>query len=262
MNWKNLSKRLNILSLAAGLTLTVLNIGYFYLTPKKTTAEITKMDLESTLLKNKLNELKPKYDVYFVEMSFSAYNSVMMKGADIDNKPSFYKFSIHSNEIHNQVLKDDLGEAFVKIKHYGLTKKNYIGSDVVVLAIQQTGGHVAKNVRLVSDKIDIPSSRSLDIFADNDIFKENLEKSLEINKGSQVTIQLGDMNSGSGILVPLFIRSRFSSKTNMIGLVTNTLYVPRKILFVDEFDGKETVISVRKMLDHGLIISADVVIRG
>lgn len=257
-----------IISLTIGIVLTGLNVFFYPINVTKTKVETEKIRAELDAVKSNLHSMKPEFDAYFIDMESLAFNT--LKDEDRKFWPGFWKFPKLQNEIFVQLQKlQTTGEEdptiFLAARKFGMSKRNFRRTSVEVLCINQIGKRIARNVRIVAYKMDIPDKDAIDVFQNTDIFDHELiQKRISDRNYEEVTVRIGDLDTGAGVLFPMFLWHVFiSQKTNTtLGMVRGVVYLPKRIIYTDDYLNKESTFDLRKILTPGLNIEGNIVIRG
>jgi hypothetical protein len=252
-----------------------------------TIATINKYRLESKKLKAELYETTPKFEVFFIDVDDMIFDHIISKRLFGDEKISIdivpiWKYPILKNEIYNNFIKDTdkfregktdwcVSEYYELIPLYGrkiVKRKNIMHHRrrVTLLVIQQLGKRIAENITIEMDYI-FPKA-FVNFHDDTDLQYTNEQLGRLENK----KIKLGTLNTGQGLLIPLFITDvlfyyqnghDFGKTPNQDWkLCKDIILKPISISYIDGFDNKEYKTEVRQMLSVPVAINAYMDARG
>lgn len=264
----------------AGIILAIITTFKFYVETKKLNIEIS--------------ETAPNFEIFFLDAREIVFSELISKTLLSQNENlnnlAIWRYPILKNEVYNIFLSDkakskDGAYNFLIAKFYSMLSPGarsvirinnitHYDRQVVLLVLQQNGKRKAQDVKLEVDYV-YPSTLQ-EIYEDSDLIDDYIDA--KIRKTVQLEtklIDLGSLNTGQGLLIPLFCRDIFHlhSKPQKYGIprdkpvhfwtVAASLFcIPKKIIYYDNFDNKKHEFDVRKMLKTPFSIFAEIEIRG
>jgi|GEM_PF-6477575 len=273
---KGITGWVGVISLIVGIVLSVGNIAIWRL-------QRDSYALDNSNKRAQLQEAKPRFDVTYASMPLSFYRQLIMSRHNAEAPLSgFLRYPILVNDVQKRILVNcedigDLSNAKAEWRnvaqsdsHNGSELKRVVSSkrfciassSVTCLAITQEGKRNAVRVRLDVDKIVLRGAEEL--YDDTDAVGL-----VHRGKCSNETLDLGSIDTGQGVIVPLFLtellgldRGMFLYPTDIIRMTRGTVYLPKTIRFTDPLTGEETAYSVRRMLSAPLLIESGIETRG
>jgi hypothetical protein len=270
-NIKHVVSLATAVSLCVGILLSGLNIWIW-----NRQGENLRLDTQKKMAE--VYETQPKFDVVYLDMTDSFYSSVVDRSESSDVKPcAFLKNPIFVNEIQTRYLRESGALSIEEwrilarkdkyfpsiIKADMLNSKCDVGARFVTcLAITQEGKRKAVQVELDVDRVALYGVASMYDASD-------LKSLQEHGVCSKKTLELGDLDTENGVIVPLALSEliyeyvpHVTDPANVERLARGIVYIPRLIRFTDPMTHETKTCPVRQMLSCPLYIDTGLQERG
>lgn len=235
-------------------------------------AQIAKSQLELRQASLAVYESEVKFEVFYIDakdFAFQQHHLEQKTGAN----HVFWQYPMLKNDVfHNIPSPDDKERQFPTAILPDEIRKQFqkpvwepLGSSVVLLVVRQIGKRMARDVRIEAEHVKPSRDRAVEVYVANDIKEKWIDDTMRrAGEVERVNIKLGDLDTGQGVLIPLFVIYSFNVEHNdfCCQVAMNSLYIPLRITFVDDFDGQSKDFDVRPMLETGIEFSAGVEGRG
>lgn len=127
---------------------------------------------------------------------------------------------------------------------------------VTCLILKQTGKRVANHVAVDVDRVEL--KEVAEMYDDTDIGTENVNSQLygSKNKVSKKNFIIESIDTGDGIIIPLYVCNYFANPDGGIGwrITSGVAYVPLMIRYRNGNEGPELQLPIRKVLEYPLNI--------
>lgn len=258
-------------STVAGLSLTILNLLFYFRTIAKQKIELEKGRAEVEKQRRELAVLQPRFSVFYVEIREDGWLDLKTELEDRGTKGGFWRFPVLRNEAFEVMASDkSVIEQELECSDQSTNQKLHSGAyanggrTTVCLVVEQTGKAYARNVNLATKKIAPPSGKCIEVFEADDL---NIWAEATTNLGGAVTLEdlrLGDINTGEGLLIPLLVRTHFheSEGSGWFSISSGSITVPLHLTYIDELDDVRKQYEIREMLNTSQQLTARVVTRG
>lgn len=218
--------------------------------------QIKKQSVDLDISKSELRQIEPVFEAYYLEIGSSAFisGSENRDWHPVNNEreaPSkFWKFPILKNDVYNDWIRLMEGDSGMKY--------------LVVLVLRQTGKLIARNVLLKTKYVVFSEKNPLNAYVAQDLATNWWHKQLYGKKFNdrEINIKLGDLDTGYGILIPLFVHRMEYESGGWNGSIIGSVYTPEKVQFKIDSKTKAQEFDIREILDKGFELTASITIRG
>ena len=233
--------------------------------------QIAKSQMEVRQASLALYESEVKFEVFYIdvtELAFQQYRIEQKNGAN----HVFWQYPMLQNDVFHSIPQDSEEIQFPAAilpdemrKHFRSSVWKPLSSQVVLLVVRQIGKRMARDVRIEAEHVTLGQKRAVEVFATSDIkegwIEDTMRRAGEVQRES---IKLGDLDTGQGLLIPLLVTYSFTIKGDEFccRVAMNSIYIPLRITFTDDFDKQPKEFDVRPMLGTGIEFSAGVTGRG
>lgn len=263
------------ISLFLGLMLTATNIIYIIKQQNKTSFEIEKIRSENEKINQELKQLEPSFKVQYVSMSEEIFNNLGKKNSEESdgfifwNSPVFEldkNFSIDSNNVNwkNQEFEEGVVDRELLIKEIkkGKISSNDMTREINCLVVVQDGKRRADDVEIEIDQISL--NKIIEIFDNSDLAMNYWENGIPESTGKTLkkNFRLGSFDPGNSLIIPLFYTYYLSSNAVSARVAQGSIYLPKKLFFLDPITGQRREYPIRKMLENSITINAYIKMRG
>jgi hypothetical protein len=264
-----MNDRNNKIILIAGIVLLFVGIIFFVYMSNRSKEEAGNTNKKIEALLKEIDTASPRFEIGYAEMSMEYFKNNLAKYET--GSRDFFTFPVYRNDITSRVKSDtpsvaiNLDKMIIKNKYLKdvqlLNKQHKLkqGSiNIICLIIKQVGKGEASNVSMKADKVLIRDIEDiydpLDI-GGNDFDEEGIRH--EWNKVEQEVFNIGKMETGKSMLIPICITNFFicteeGHDPSGWQLASNTAYVPISILYNTR--AGETTITVKDNLGKPIVI--------
>lgn len=239
--------------------------------------QIAKARLDVQQARSLLYESEVKFEAFYIDvtnLAFQAYRTEQEeKNGEQKNGNVFWQYPVLKNDVFRNIPPGDKEKQFSaailpvemqKQLRHSVWKPS--GSGVVLLVVRQTGKRMARDVRIEVEHVKLGQDRAVEVFAASDLKEEGWIENTMRSAGEvqRESIELGDLDTSHGLLIPLLVTYSFTIKgdESCCRVAMNSIYIPLRITFTDDFDKQRKEFDVRPMLGTGMELSADVIVRG
>ncbi|SDI13892.1 hypothetical protein ACRQ5D_09605 [Mucilaginibacter sp. P25] len=201
---------LALILIVAGCILIIGNL-YFYIARQKRYT-IKRQQLDS--LAKQLDTANAKFEIGYGEMSIASYNKMKIAAGQKDHSPLVYP--VMKNEIDDLITAGsyhpDYGISSTYLEQfttlYRQKKLKPMGTAVACLIIKQVGKGKAESVKLDINRLKLDEVSEM--FDPTDINKfTDPERAAKSFHSNSLQIDLGPMDTGEALLMPLYISNGF-----------------------------------------------------
>ncbi|BBL77513.1 hypothetical protein [Methylomagnum ishizawai] len=268
-----------ILAVGIGLLAVGILTSVFYPSPgtdKKLPSSQALESLRSSLSSyNQARNLgEPSFEATLIDIRLELYQAIASGGEASQSLPSasLLQYPVHKNDVAFRIEKDDpaIRPDYGKMRTtdyflHGFIKafkhKKYKSPNVwvVCLILKQNGKGQAGNVAVDMERVELKEVRELYDASFMGIHPEDdaLRGPFSVTKKEQVA--LGDMGSGSGVIIPLAITNVFIPINEMDmeskSVVSNIAYIPVNISFLSGKSKERKTLPVEKIVSDPIIIN-------
>ena len=244
--------------------------------------EVQKKSLESQALYSK-SQMKPVFDMFYVNMGEWAFRRIVNRNDGL-TQDNFWDYRILKNEILLSYLSDYMGKDR-KLQATMLAKKtkkisgpnfarnlnweaavaenraSFSMDELTLLVISQKGKGFASSVSIEMDRVKID-----DLFIERHELRNFAEKNT--TRVETIKINLGNFDTGSGIIVPIYMVLRGYDSFEEVKFYGNSDFVngvfliPRRLTYKNELNETVETVEIRDPFSNSIFIYTGVELLG